>query len=173
MTGYFERLCRIIGVGEHGLPYVQLCSWLYDHKFLVLKSGDYNRAYDGMELRDGYFDAPKGDCNVLEMLVALSKRMVFMADGMFPDIDNTESEWFLIMIQNLGISELDDKFWNRFPEDAACITEQHVDEWMNREFDYDGSGSLFPLSNPKDDQVQVEIWYQMNAYLVEKMHEKL
>jgi hypothetical protein len=33
--------------------------------------------------------------------------------------------------------------------------------------DTDGSGGLFPLKNPQQNQRTTEIWYQMNAWLME------
>jgi hypothetical protein len=36
-----------------------------------------------------------------------------------------------------------------------------------RTYDPDGSGGFFPLLHSKKDQRQIEIWYQMHAYVRE------
>jgi hypothetical protein len=39
-----------------------------------------------------------------------------------------------------------------------------------REYDSDGgNGGLFPLNEPNEDQRDVEVWYQMMAYLQERV----
>ena len=37
-----------------------------------------------------------------------------------------------------------------------------------RTYDSNGYGGLFPLRNPREDQRKVELWYQLNAYLLEQ-----
>ena len=40
--------------------------------------------------------------------------------------------------------------------------------WLERRYDEDGKGNIFPLKDPIKDQKTVEIWYQMQSYLLEK-----
>jgi hypothetical protein len=42
-----------------------------------------------------------------------------------------------------------------------------LDRVIRREYEPDGTGGFFPLQNPLEDQTQVEIWYQMAAYINE------
>jgi hypothetical protein len=37
--------------------------------------------------------------------------------------------------------------------------------WRN--YAPNGEGGFFPLENPREDQTQVELWYQMNSYVNE------
>jgi len=36
-----------------------------------------------------------------------------------------------------------------------------------RRYSKTGKGGLFPLKHPKKDQTEVEIWYQMQQYVME------
>ena len=172
MTGYFDFLCREVGIGgPEGRPYRRLASWLLAKPFTSEIEGDKNRIADGLELRYGYSDAPKGVCRVLEVLVAMCQKMVYMADGMVSNMDNLSSEWFHIMIGNLGLASLTDDIWDESPSDAEEIMTECVGIWLRREYEYDGYGGIFPLEHPKDDHAIVELWYQMNAYLMEQIGE--
>lgn len=172
MTGYFDYLCREVGIGgPSGRPYRRLASWLLAKPFTSDIVGDRNRIADGVELRYGYSDALNGVCRVLEVLVAMCQKMVYMADGMVPNRENLESEWFFIMIENLGVASLTDDIWDQSASDAEEIMTEHIGIWLRREYDYDGSGGIFPLEHPRDDQAKVELWYQMNAYLMEQIGE--
>ena len=42
-----------------------------------------------------------------------------------------------------------------------------LDGFINRQYEANGEGGLFPLKGVCEDQREVEIWYQMNAYLYE------
>ena len=172
MKGYFDDLCRMVGIdGRNGRSYLTLAEQLDHMAFIPRIPGDRNRADDGLNLRDGYSDAPHGDCSVFEMLVALSLEMDYTIDGMIPN--SGMDIWFNQMITNLGIGMLDDAFWEENPGEAEDICEEAVQIWMDRGYEYDGSGGIFPLKNPSDDQTKVEIWYQMNAYLREILDENM
>lgn len=172
MTGYFDYLCRKVGIGgPEGRPYRRLASWLLAKPFASDVNGDQNRIADGMKLRYGYSDAPKGVCRVLEVLAALCQKMVYMADGMVSDTENKEAEWFMTMLENLGVASLTDDIWDRSASDAEQIMTDQIGVWLRREYEYDGTGGIFPLDHPHDDQAKVELWYQMNAYLMEQIGE--
>lgn len=172
MTGYFDYLCREVGIGgPHGLPYRRMASWLLSKPFKVVISGDQNREADGVELRQGYSDAPYGPARILEVMVAMCQKLDYMASGMVPPNFGGPEAWFVQMIENLGVVGITDTEWDISPEDSEDIVAWQVDVWMNREYEYDGSGGIFPLDHPTDDQANVELWYQMNAYLMEQIGE--
>lgn len=169
-NGYFEHLCEMVNIdGKNGRPYTHLARRLHSVEFDSHVPGDINRADDGVALRDGYSDSPDGKCTVFEMLVALSQEMEYFIGGMIQE--DTMDIWFHQMLENLGISTLDDAFWERNPADAKDICDDAVGLWLNRDYEFDGTGGLFPLKNPTFDQAKVEIWYQMNAYLREILDE--
>lgn len=155
---------------EPDQPYFQLASILYQTNFYTVNDLDLNRAEYGLELREEYFSTrrekrPTTPCNVLEMLIALSDQM---SDNLYDeenDIYDT-SYCFWEMISNLELDEYTDDMFSyaNFVEDDVRIT---LEEFLSRRYDYSGKGGLFPLQYPKKDQRKVEIWYQMNAYLLE------
>lgn len=170
MEGYFDHLCQVVRADE--TLHLDLAEWLYHQEFVWLMSNDINRADDGKDLRCGFTDAPRGECTVLEMLIGLSKQLMFMADGLIPREANTVAEWFSELVSNLGLWPLSDDIWEEDCKKAERFCQERIDRWMNREFDTDGFGGIFPLrSDPHEDQTKVEIWYQMNAYLNEILRE--
>lgn len=169
MKRYLDYLREKVGVGgRNGLPYLHLTEWLFDQPFIFSIEGDENRDEDGMLQRVGYSDAPKeSGSRVLEVMVSICEDMQFIAGGLVPDDINRMSKWFNGMLMNLGISSLTDDIWSDDPSGCEDYADQQVGIWLRREYDFDGSGGIFPLQKPKDDQAKVELWYQMNAYLSE------
>lgn len=164
---YLDWLIHRVGFRKKG--YYLLMKQLHDTEFVWLIERDKNRAGDGMNLRDeffeGMFDRSVSDlmgkeCSVLEMLVALSIRIDDEYTGVPGDPHPEEIFWELLC--NLGLDRYDDK---RFSE--IDIFEQ-VERWLQRDFAYNGSGSIFPLKSTRRDQRDLEIWSQMQEYLSER-----
>ena len=86
---------------------------MFDRSFRWFIKNDVNRASDGVYLRQLYFDemgvdsGKDGPCSILEMFVALAIRCEneLMYD---PDEGDRTSEWFWIMMDNMGLSSLSD-----------------------------------------------------------------
>lgn len=131
---------------------------------------DGNRAQDGKDLRQQFLretgtKVPTRDagwlqygCSFLELMVAISWQLEF-EDG-----EMTQAEWFWTLIDNLGLSECTDA--NRPAEEAV---NRILDQVIDRTYAMNGEGGLFPLRNPEKDQREVELWYQLNAYLLERL----
>jgi hypothetical protein len=98
-------------------------------------------------------------CSVLEMLVALSMRCeeTIMSDG---ECDRT-GVWFWSMLNNLGLTEMDDSHFNE--RKAYDI----IQRFLDREYSYYGEGGLVTVKNPGGDMRTAEIWYQIMWYLDE------
>lgn len=131
---------------------------------------DENRAEDGLRLRDRYeeetsISLPDLDiCSMLEFLVALAIRM---NESMY-DWDNPDqtSGWFWKMMFNSGLAALDDTY----SDDTYVRLLYRFNVINHRLYNEDGTGGgLFPLEHPRQDQREVEVWYQMMAYLQENM----
>ena len=128
---------------------------------------DDNRAGDGLELRVAWVrdtrqpmsnrDWLELGCSVLEMLVALSNRLTFEAGG-------SAGSWFWKLVENLGLKEYTDDIYEISIEEEV---DEVLDRLINRTYERDGSGGLFPLQSDPRDQRKVEILYQMSAYLLE------
>jgi hypothetical protein len=145
------------------LMFYTLLRDLHSIEFVFLISGDDNRAQDGLDirkefLREAFIADPAWNsigCSVLEMFIALARKAEFETDLSLRD-------WFWIFLDNLGIAELSDARRNVSRKVAEVI-----DILIWRTYRDDGRGGMFPLRRPAQDQTKVELWYQLNEYLVE------
>lgn len=172
---YFNWLCELVHIDQIERTYWLLAKDLHRKAFIALIDRDENRASDGLELReeysreinyDGYLDMDR-ECSVFEMLVALARRMDFeTSDPNDPyDTRDSTSYWFWEMIENLGLIEFDD---NSYVElEGQTYVDWILDGFIHRQYGADGRGGIFPLREVCEDQRDVEIWYQMSAYLME------
>lgn len=170
---YFDWLRKQVGVTMNPNPrrrHWLLLEQLINTEFEWFVPNDDNRAADGEALRHEFIDEYEADpgmmdsnCSMLEMLVALCRRLSF-EDG------KTVDGWFWELMENVELRRFTDEYY----EDHADAYEE-VDEILHRinkrDYDEDGQGGLFPLSRPPCDQTQVEIWYQMSSYLLEDEEE--
>lgn len=140
---------------------------LFLTEFVWFIPNDDNRAEDGRDLRREFLSEldiephdpewAKIGCSMLEMMVGLSRRLAFQADG-------EPRDWFWDLIKNAGLDRFNDqKRYNQ--ETVANILEKII--W--RTYHEDGRGGLFPLQRAQEDQRDVELWYQLSAYLLEKL----
>lgn len=165
---YFVWLYSKVGsvkVANPSRTYWKLLRALFTKEFVWIVANDDNRAEDGRDLRKEFMEeegvASVDDdwlrlgCSILELLIALSRRLEFEAGG-------TPREWFWILIQNLGFG---------LCQDSTPLDEKKLDEALDdliwRTYRADGRGGLFPLREAQEDQRDVEIWYQLCAYLIE------
>ena len=137
-----------------------------------------NRALDGISIREEYdsddfdYDVYPDEfddipCSIMEMLIGVSRRMDFELSGVEYDSDKTAT-YFWELLENAGLTVYDDEYFEN--GDEGEITEE-IEKILNRindrEFDASGKGGFFPLNSPTEDQRNVEIWYQMQAYIFE------
>lgn len=168
-SDYRDWLCDIAG-GMN--DYQSLADQLYSTRFEYFVDGDVNRARDGERLRVDYseetgFEANRNrdvPCSILEMLVALARRMDYQITDPSTNEDNT-GMYFWEMLDNLGLDDL------RFTDSEGVYDPLEVgriiDLFVRREYNSDGVGGIFPLKNPVRDQREVELWEQMNQYIFE------
>ena len=155
--------------------YTLLTEQLHKKHFRWRVPNDDNRALDGIFLRESYFEEYPGweevpwakeQCSVLEMLVALALRADNTASGI--GLQEGPEEWFWKFMANTGLVEFTDAEYldqDHVTRETVAII---VDRLLDRRYNYDGSnGGLFPLKHPGEDQRHVELWYQLNAYLME------
>lgn len=167
---YFQWLCGLVQADDPDHSYWGLMDILFNTEFIWSVDNDDNRAGDGLELRVEFEDltgeeACKDEpCSVLEMLIGLADRMDFALSNP-GDRQSSLVVWFWEMLENLGLASFEDEdfFGRRAPNRIHFI----LDRWLNRRYGYSGEGGLFPLREPYKDQRKTEIWYQMQAYLLE------
>jgi len=177
---YFSWLCKLAVPRRPG--YLLLCRELHTKKFRWSVHNDDNRCEDGLNLREIFIEEEnldenhlevryflKGECTVFEVLVALAQRI----NGLMFDLNHQEDhtrKWFLEMLKNLKLDDFSDADLPHL--EIEPVMEARIDEilevWMDRTYDFYGSGGLFPLKRrPPKDQTTVEIWYQLMSYLDE------
>lgn len=171
---YFKWLMAKIEFGNFTELYLGLLDRMFSLRYFSTLPMDENRASDGKNLRY-FFCEETGydlddlnwivgeDCTVLEMLIAFAD---LIANKEFGDLEKGDRtpDWFWRMVKNLGLLD--------YPGDYLALelrleVTTIIQNWLNRNIDYDGSGGLFPLKNPPGDERKVEFLYQMRAYLNE------
>ena len=78
-----------------------------------------------------------------------------------PDMGNRVPVWFWMFLDNIGLLYFTDSEWNEELVSRTILT------WLSREYDRTGQGGLFPLREPYEDQREVPLWNQLNAYIIE------
>lgn len=153
------------------LTYWSLARQLYTTEFKWFLPNDDNRVYEGKELRLEFLemnpDANTPDqlwleegASFLEMLIALSRRLSFA------DERASSMEWFWQLLKNLGLHDLTDDDYKK--KDLVDYVDWTLQRVRDRTYDPNGRGGLFPLEHTDIDQTHVEIWYQMQYYLIER-----
>lgn len=172
---YFRWLCEEVSADDEQRPYIYLMRELFETEFsdetAVLIPHDHNRIEDGLELRKRYSEEARsrnennlgGNCSLLEMIIALAKRI----EDSFGKYDYIS--WFWEMIGNLELMDFDDynPVWISVYEYPDKVWDT-IDTLLDRTYTKNGDGSLFPMNHAKRDMRKTEIWYQMSNYLVER-----
>lgn len=145
--------------------YLTLLRQLYNKKFVPIVPRDDNRAADGINLRYDFIDDERIEdvdpawmdieCSMLEMLIGLSRIFSFEAEG-------EPRDWFWVLLKNMNLYEYNDIDGVPFHK-----VEEILDRIIWRRYQPNGRGGIFPLKYAKEDQREVELWYQMSAYLLE------
>lgn len=167
---YFKTLYGLVSPTRDQAPsssrYI-LCSILHQTEFIPWIRMDEDRALDGLTLRHTYNVGSDEPCSMFEMLLALSKRIVYQTEGL---VDWEAKDWFWLMLDNLGLFELNDEALTSM---SGPLHENQVHQALkrlnDRTYEYNGTGGLFPLAQTEQDQRKVDIWYQMSAYLLERL----
>lgn len=103
-------------------------------------------------------DLMQPDASVFEVLIGLAGQ----ADDMIP---LTLKTWFQMFTENLGLDRYFDEYLSRH---SPWPAERIINTFNNRHYRPNGRGGIFPLNRPQHDQREVELWYQMGAYINEK-----
>lgn len=167
--GYINWLYGQIAEGQPEYSnYKYMLDILENTEFKAYILMDENRIGDGASLYENFYHglySDRKECSVLEMLIGLAYR----CDDVMSDQTKGDrvSDWFWRFVNNLGLTKFTDDLVELNPE--LYLREMHeiVDIFVERRYDYDGKGGIFPLQNPPGDERKVEIWYQMMAWLNE------
>lgn len=159
---YFKWLAYQVHSNEIVVnSYIPMLRLVHDKEFAWIVPNDDNRIEDGRDLRAEYTQASRHiyddhGVTTLEVLVALSRRVAFNAGG-------EPEHWAWTLIENLRL----DKYQGDLTTREIDAVNNILDTLIWRNYKRNGLGGFFPLKRPQDDQIQVEIWYQMSAYINE------
>lgn len=125
---------------------------------------DENRAKDGLQMRYEQGCDRKGmPCSILEMMVALSLRVV--RDGYISEDEICTFFWD--MIKTVGLYFNDDYNYD------SDLTDERIANMLNHEYNYDGSdGALFIVNEPRNDMRDTQIWMQAMWHIAEVDRER-
>lgn len=165
---YFVWLTELIDLNsdEHEV-YSMLIKDLHRKTFYPITDGDRNRADDGVKLRELYCDESTCDgfnykhfnddpCSLLEMLIGLAKRINDYI------LEMSVPYWFWLMIANLGLDILTD---DEMLDGGWSVLDAVCDRLINKTYNRNGRGGLFPLPNLRKNVRKLDIWEQMNLYI--------
>lgn len=170
---YLRWLAPQIGE-QHQQDHEDLLALMFEKEFKQVESvpNDENRAVDGLDLRLCFCletglrtrfpdktptDLILGPCSFLEALIGLSKRLAFSAGG-------DPRNWAWQLVENLELH----KFKDPITKGKAKQVDDILEACIGRKYKPNGLGGFFPLAWPDEDQTQVELWYQMSAYIRER-----
>lgn len=135
--------------------------------FVAFIPHDENRIADARDMKyeflaaheeeQGDLDWMRSPCSMLEIMLVLSRQLAF-------EMDDPVDVWFWHLLDEIGLEQYNDR-------DYDMRVEEHVAEILDcvvwRNYEPSGKGGFFPLQHPERDQRKVELWYQLNAYLLE------
>lgn len=169
---YFTWLYSWVGsvkLRNRARSHMELCRDLYKKEFIWIIPNDDNRSDDGIDFRYQFLrdmelepsdvsrDWLEMSCSMFELLLGLALRLSFEAEG-------EPRVWFWHLIETLDLAQYNDRVYDDY---AKRKIDEALDKVIWRTYRADGSGGLFPLRRPQDDQTEVELWYQLSAYLLE------
>ena len=141
---------------------------LYDTIFVAIVPHDENRIADARDLKYEFLAEAEGEqgdldwmrlpCSMLELFIVLSRQLAF-------EMDDNANVWFWHLVEVLELEGFNDREYDKDAQEEIART---MDRVIWRTYEPDGQGGLFPLHNPTRDQRRIELWYQLNAYLLEQ-----
>ena len=165
---YFTWLVNKVDGEKSGR--MELLHTLFLKPFYGYFKNDANRAEDGIELREEYYyetgehalydwDSYAEQCSILEMIIALAIRCD--AEITYDFEEAKPGVMFWKMIDNLGLIDVTDSNYDE------TYVNYVIEKFLTRKYDKDGYGSLFYIPGTDKDMRGLEIWYQMQEYLIE------
>lgn len=179
---YYDWLCERLRLKPISSGYEWLCAKLMTIPFKAVKTvtDDNNRVSDALYLRSTFcykfsldararrdFYRSLGPCSVFEIMVVMIEEMCFLM-GSNALASNDPSSLFFELIDNLDLGYLNDWCYRHDPKSCDEEAEETVAVFVNREYEYDGYGGLFPLEHADEDQRTVNLYHQMELYLIER-----
>lgn len=158
---YYDWLCKQVRIPPNKNSYNDLFERMHNIEYVWTVPNDNNRVQDGLDLRLECLGTARNQlilqgATFLEVLIALSRRVAFNAGG---DADH----WAWRLIKHIQLNKMTDPL----TEERAKRVDDTLYNVIWRLYKPSGEGGFFPLKFPTEDQTKVEIWYQMQAYVIE------
>ena len=169
--GYFRYLMRLLDDKNSKFPYKILCRFLHDKEWYSVVARDENREEDGLDFRAKFARTIRtdwepdlgGPVSVLEVFLGISYRFAFLVSSSY---DLWPVDCFKVMLKNLKLDKMTDDIMGFSAEKEEV--DEIIETLLDRTYDYNGTGGLFPVQKPIKNMKKVEIWYQLNQFLIEK-----
>lgn len=145
--------------------------------YCSLNPRDTNRIYDAIDFRYRFgaeLNIPREiidrelkdhDVSVLEVMISLSFYCYENVSQYSLSCQMDTSSWFKDMLKSLGLFNMNDQNFN------YDIFEERMKKFLKGDIYPNGRGGLFTVNNPTVDMRNLELWYQMNHYINEKINE--
>lgn len=171
---YIDWLCSTFVQNDN---YKTLLAYLMQFPFSSDIRNDFNRAFDGIDLRGDFIQAYPNEnilweqlgqtCTFGEFLCGLANRIDFMFYT--PKYGHRPGAYFKILINNLGLSWATNDVLGDTPDNGLFYDTifRVVDTVNTRSYSKTGAGGLFPLRNASMDQRNTEIWFQLASFIFE------
>ena len=147
--------------------YWGLLRQMHDTIFVAIVARDENRIADAKDLREVFLaeEGVPGDLEwsrspgtMLELLIALAKHLSF-------ETEDPVDICFWEMVESIGLDRFNDHAYDTRTQEFIAEALERV---IYRTYEPNGHGGLFPLKDHQRDQRTIELWYQLNAYLLEQ-----
>jgi hypothetical protein len=161
---YLDYLCsQVIAVKALERMH-ELCEIMHSIEFIPMyqAGNDDNRLADGLDVRIQWMETIdasglQGPVSFLEMLVGLTRRAEFLRDEL------TAPEWGWEIIRNLEL----DQMWDPLSQRKRRKVIDTIESVIWRTYRRNGEGGMFPLKSTEYDQRKIELWHQLNLYVME------
>lgn len=137
---------------------------MYNIPFRPVVKMDENRIFHVYETRGNHgWDYISKEPSVLEVLITIA---ISCEDEIMTNIDfgDRTAHWFWAMYSNLGL------------DDERCSLEDAEDiifDFMNRNYDRYGHGSIFYTHYREHDFRTLDLWWQMQIWLTENYSDEI
>lgn len=147
--------------------HLYLMEQLHETQFVAIVPHDENRIADAGDLKQEFLDEQqeRGDrrwmrspCSMFELLIILARQLAF-------EMDEEAEPWFWHLVETLEIEQFHDR---NYDDEAREVIANTLDRVIWRTYSRNGHGGLFPLRSSRRDQRKIELWYQLNAFLLEQ-----
>lgn len=161
----------LVDEADGSLTYWKLFKQLYTTKFVWFVRRDRDRSEEGKELR-GLFLRTQGiderdvdpawmdiECSVLELVIRLAEHLEDFETG------GSMAYWFWHLLENIGLRGCHDAV-RPYPAEEI---EDILVTIIFRQYSMHGDGGFFPRRGPCKDQRSIDLWYQLNGYVLEHL----